>query len=110
MSQIEPKLALAGRIAVVTGGASGIGEACARKLFALGCTIVISDVNEERGNSVVQELKGSAEAGSAIDAVFIKVDMSQGEQTKKFAQTVLEMFGTVNNRPCMFWGIRDPEY
>jgi NAD(P)-dependent dehydrogenase (short-subunit alcohol dehydrogenase family) len=99
MSPIEPKSVLAGRIAVVTGGASGIGEACARKLFALGCTIVISDVNEERGHSVVQELKGNAEEGSSIDAVFIKVDMSQAEQTKQFAQTVLGMFDTVNNRP-----------
>lgn len=107
MSRIEPKPTLAGRIAVVTGGASGIGEACARKLFALGCTVVISDVNEERGNYVVQELKESAEEGSTIDAVFIKVDMSQGEQTKKFAQTVLEMFGTVNNRPCMICDIRN---
>jgi NAD(P)-dependent dehydrogenase (short-subunit alcohol dehydrogenase family) len=104
MNQIEPRPTLAGRIAVVTGGASGIGEACARKLFSLGCTVVISDVNEERGNAVVQELKGSAEEGSSIDAIFIKTDMSQGEQTKQFAQTVLKMFGTVNY-PYKYYGI-----
>jgi 3-hydroxyacyl-CoA dehydrogenase/3-hydroxy-2-methylbutyryl-CoA dehydrogenase len=96
MSQYEGRPTLAGRIAVITGGASGIGEACARKLFSLGSTVVISDVNEERGNAIVQELKSSVKNGSSLDAVFIKTDMSQGEQTKKFAQTVLEMFGTVN--------------
>ncbi|KAG2172169.1 hypothetical protein INT44_005540 [Umbelopsis vinacea] len=96
MNPIEPRPTLAGRNAVVTGGASGIGEACARKLFSLGCTVVISDVNVERGQAVVRELMGSTEEGSSIQAIFIETDMSQGEQTKQFAQTVLKTLGTVH--------------
>lgn len=86
---------LAGRIAVVTGAASGIGEACARKLFALGSTVVLSDVNEDRGNNIVQDLKSKAEPGNKADAVFMKVDMSKGDQTKDFSSKVLEKFGAV---------------
>ncbi|KAG2177873.1 hypothetical protein INT43_003120 [Umbelopsis isabellina] len=84
---------LAGRIAVVTGAASGIGEACARKLFALGSTLVLSDVNEDRGNSIVQDLKSKAEPDNKADALFMKVDMSKGDQTKEFSDKVLEKFG-----------------
>jgi NAD(P)-dependent dehydrogenase (short-subunit alcohol dehydrogenase family) len=86
---------LSGRIAVVTGAASGIGEACARKLFSLGCTVVLCDVNEERGNLIVQELKANAEPDNKADALFIKADMSQGDQTKELCDKVLETLGAV---------------
>ena len=36
---------LAGRVAVVTGGASGIGEACATRLAGDGATVVVADLN-----------------------------------------------------------------
>ena len=44
-----PRLDLNGASAVVTGGASGIGEACARQLAALGVRVVIADLNEDKG-------------------------------------------------------------
>jgi NAD(P)-dependent dehydrogenase (short-subunit alcohol dehydrogenase family) len=97
MAQDPRGAPLAGRISVVTGGASGIGEACARRLFSLGSTVVISDVNEERGNAIVQELKSNVDKDSSVGAVFIKTDMSQGENTKAFAQKVLAMFGAVSD-------------
>jgi NAD(P)-dependent dehydrogenase (short-subunit alcohol dehydrogenase family) len=53
-----PRLDLNGASAVVTGGASGIGEASARQLAALGARVVIADLNEERGTSVAKELGG----------------------------------------------------
>ena len=52
--------------AVVTGGASGLGEATARRLAGHGVKVALFDLNEERGNSVAAELGGT----------FCKVDVS----------------------------------
>jgi 3-hydroxybutyrate dehydrogenase len=51
---------LSGRRAVVTGGASGIGEACARALAAAGARVVIADLNGEAAARVAAELGGEA--------------------------------------------------
>ncbi len=45
--------------AVVTGGASGLGEATARALAARGVKVVVADLNDERGNHVAQEIGGA---------------------------------------------------
>jgi NAD(P)-dependent dehydrogenase (short-subunit alcohol dehydrogenase family) len=58
---------LAGRIAVVTGGASGIGAACARGLFARGARIVI--VDRTPAEALAKELDGAAFAGDVADEV-----------------------------------------
>lgn len=49
---------LTGQLALVTGGASGIGEATARRLHALGASIVIADVDESAGDAVAGGLGG----------------------------------------------------
>ncbi|MDR6904480.1 3-hydroxybutyrate dehydrogenase [Agromyces sp. 3263] len=51
---------LNGRRAVVTGGASGIGEACARAFAAAGARVVIADLNGEAAERVADELGGEA--------------------------------------------------
>jgi NAD(P)-dependent dehydrogenase (short-subunit alcohol dehydrogenase family) len=55
-----------GAAAIVSGGASGLGEATARALAAAGATVTIADLNEERGNAIATELGG----------VFVKTDVS----------------------------------
>src|SRR5215470_8441716 len=52
----------AGRVAVVTGGASGIGEATARALVAEGARVVIADCDQERGTQVTKEIDADFEA------------------------------------------------
>jgi NAD(P)-dependent dehydrogenase (short-subunit alcohol dehydrogenase family) len=47
---------LTGKVAVITGGASGIGAATAQRLAALGATTVVADVDDERGEEVAREL------------------------------------------------------
>jgi len=64
-----PRLDLTGASAVVTGGASGIGEASARQLAAIGVRVVIADLNEDRGTAVASELGG----------LFVKCDVSSEE-------------------------------
>ena len=49
-----------GNVAMVTGGASGLGEATARHLHALGATVVVFDRDEDRGNAIAAELGARA--------------------------------------------------
>lgn len=51
----------AGKTALVTGGASGLGEACVRALVAAQAQVVIADLNEERGAALAQELGALAQ-------------------------------------------------
>ena len=50
---------IAGNVALVTGAASGLGEATARRLHAAGATVVVADIAEERGRAVASELGGA---------------------------------------------------
>jgi NAD(P)-dependent dehydrogenase (short-subunit alcohol dehydrogenase family) len=61
---------MSGSSAIVTGGASGIGAACARQLAARGAVVVVADMNAEKGEAVAQEIGG----------VFALVDVTQTEQ------------------------------
>jgi NAD(P)-dependent dehydrogenase (short-subunit alcohol dehydrogenase family) len=63
---------LNGAAAIISGGASGLGEATARDLAAHGVTVVIADLNEERGKSLADELGG----------VFVKTDVSDESQVQ----------------------------
>ena len=58
--------------AIVTGGASGIGEASARQLAAKGVKVVIADLNAEKGEALAQEIGGA----------FVSVDVTDSEQIK----------------------------
>ena len=51
---------LGGRVALVTGGASGIGEACAVRLAAEGATVVVADLNADAATVVAERIGGKA--------------------------------------------------
>jgi NAD(P)-dependent dehydrogenase (short-subunit alcohol dehydrogenase family) len=70
---------LEGASVIVTGGASGIGEASARRLSLLGAKPVIADLNEEKGKSVAAELKGE----------FVKTDVSDTDQVQAAVDAAL---------------------
>ena len=63
--------------AIITGGGSGLGEACARRLAGLGAKCVIVDLNEEKGKAVAEELAGA----------FVKADVSNAEQVQEAVDT-----------------------
>ncbi len=73
----------AGNLAVVTGGASGIGEATSRRFAEAGYRVVLGDIDAERGRRVANELK---EAGLA--ATFLRVDLASDEDVASFAARV----------------------
>ena len=47
---------VAGKVAIVTGGASGIGEACSETLAREGASVLITDIDDLRGNDVVAHI------------------------------------------------------
>ena len=51
-----PRMNLKGSSSIVTGGASGIGAACARQLAEAGSKVVIADLNEEKGKEIAAEI------------------------------------------------------
>ena len=58
---------LAGRSALVTGGASGIGAACARELAARGATVTVADVDELAAKAIAEEIGGTAWGVDLLD-------------------------------------------
>ncbi len=77
---------LDGKIAVVTGGASGIGKAIASRLIAKGATVVIADIEAGALNQTAGE----------IGAVAISMDASSAESVQSLADEVLRRFGRVD--------------
>jgi NAD(P)-dependent dehydrogenase (short-subunit alcohol dehydrogenase family) len=71
--------------AVVTGGASGLGEASARALAAKGAKVAIFDLNEERGESVAKDIGGTyckvdVSDEASVDAGFAKARAAHGQE------------------------------
>ncbi len=81
---------LQGRIALVTGGAQGIGRAIAEELAATGATLALADVNETKLAETVAELKAQG-----IDATGFTVNVSSEESIEAGAKAILEKFGKV---------------
>lgn len=75
-------------VAVVTGGASGLGEATVRNFVAKGGRAAILDLQEERGKSLASELGASA--------VFAKTDVTSEESVASALDRALAAFGRVN--------------
>jgi NAD(P)-dependent dehydrogenase (short-subunit alcohol dehydrogenase family) len=82
----EPKgRELAGKVAIVTGGASGLGRATVERFVEEGASVVIADVNPERGAAVAAEL-GAATA-------FQETDVSDADALQRAVDVAVERFG-----------------
>jgi len=77
-----------GKVALVTGGALGIGRADAEALAREGAEIAIADRDEEAGRQTVAKLQ---QAG--FKAIFVKLDVSSEPQWKEAMDTVVKEFG-----------------
>src|SRR5262245_65975214 len=79
---------LAGSVAVITGGASGLGAATARLFAGAGAKLALWDLNVEAGNALAAEL------GS--NGIFVKTDVTNSEGVQRALTQVQEQFGSVH--------------
>jgi NAD(P)-dependent dehydrogenase (short-subunit alcohol dehydrogenase family) len=85
---------LDGKVALVTGGASGIGRASALLMAAEGAKVVVSDVNNAGGNETVAQIRASGG-----DAIFSRADVSQSAQVAALIDEALNAYGKLD---CAF--------
>ncbi len=96
---------LDGRVAVVTGGAQGLGEGIVRRLAAEGAQIMIADLNGEKAQALATELASQGHA-----AISAKVDVAERDQVKAMIAQTVGRFGKLDayfnnagfNKPLAF--------
>jgi 3-oxoacyl-[acyl-carrier protein] reductase len=82
---------LEGKVAIVTGGAHGIGRAYCLGLAAEGAKVVIADIDEEGANKTAHEIRAQGK-----EAMAIKVDISSLKDTEEMAKKTVKRFGTID--------------
>jgi len=87
---------LEGKIALVTGGGSGIGRATALTFSREGARVVVADIVVEGGEETVRMIK---EADADADAVFVKTDVSKAAEVEALINKVVETYGRLD---CAF--------
>ena len=88
---------LAGKKAIITGGAGGIGLAAVRVFTAAGAEVIIADVNEEAGK------KAAAETG----ATFVKCDVSNSSDVQKVIAAADGKLDILYNNAGVYWNKKD---
>src|SRR5213082_1933472 len=83
-----------GKVALVTGGGSGIGRASALAFAREGATVVISDIAVAGGEETVRMVKA---AGG--EATFVKADVSKAAEVEALVKKVMETYGRLD---CAF--------
>lgn len=79
---------LANKVAIITGGAQGMGEAHARLFVEQGAKVIITDLNEEKGTALAAEL--------GENALFVKQNVASEEDWANVITKAEEAFGPVN--------------
>jgi meso-butanediol dehydrogenase/(S,S)-butanediol dehydrogenase/diacetyl reductase len=74
------------QIAIITGGASGIGKATVSEFIAEGAEVVIADIDEDRGENVAEEL----------DCEFVHTDVGDYEQVENLVESTVEKHGKLD--------------
>ena len=82
---------LEGKVAIITGGAKGMGEATAKLFAENGAKVVIADIDVPGGERVTEEIKA---AGG--EAAFVRADISKGDEVKAMVDFAVETYGELN--------------
>ena len=82
---------VAGKIALITGAASGLGEAIARVLAREGAVVVLADVNDAAGKRVLRQIKADGGAG-----LYVNLDVANEDNWVRTMALVRKRFGQLN--------------
>ena len=82
---------LDGKVAVITGGASGIGRACALRFSQEGACVVVADLNPDRAEAVAAEITNRGR-----QAAWVEVDTSDAEQNEAMSDAAVAAFGRLD--------------
>lgn len=80
------------RVAVITGGASGVGRALGEQLAAAGARVVLADIDQSRLDAAAREITG--ETGAEV--IGLQVDVTKAESVNSLAEAVWSRFGAVH--------------
>jgi rhamnulose-1-phosphate aldolase/alcohol dehydrogenase len=97
LTQGPPPSELGGRIALVTGGASGIGRAAARRLAELGAHVAVADLNAEGAAAVAEELSGRHGERRALG---LHVDVTSEGAVQDVVRSVVLAWGGLDVLVC----------
>jgi A-factor type gamma-butyrolactone 1'-reductase (1S-forming) len=82
---------LAGKVALITGGTAGIGEATVHRISRTGAKVVFVGRDEENGRLIESELKGEGR-----DAFFLRADLSVPEEVRQVVPDAVRVFGRLD--------------
>jgi 3-oxoacyl-[acyl-carrier protein] reductase len=82
---------LAGKVAIVTGAASGFGRGIAEKFADEGCAVIVSDIAQEAGEMVAGIIRSKTER-----AQFVRCDVSRSDDVKALLDATLKHFGKLD--------------
>ncbi len=85
------ELGLKGKVAIVTGGGRGIGEAICLAFAREGAHVVVSDIDFENAKSVSEKIRAMG-----VKAIAVKTDVSQWEEARKLVEIAVNEFGKVD--------------
>src|SRR4030042_5940322 len=89
----EVKMLLSNKVAIITGGARGIGRGIALRFVEEGCSVVITDLLTAEGRQTAEEISKKGR-----DAIFIKCDVTNRNQVEEMVDQVIKKFGKVDIR------------
>jgi len=82
---------LANKAAIITGSASGMGQAAAELFASEGASVVVTDINEKAGAETAQTIRDNG--GNAI---FVKADVTRENEVQSLVETTIETFGRID--------------
>ncbi|MGQ9729971.1 MAG: SDR family NAD(P)-dependent oxidoreductase [Candidatus Zipacnadales bacterium] len=84
-------MAIEGKVVIVTGGTSGIGEGCSRHFTDLGAKVVIASNQPEAGRILEDEIRGAGK-----EAIFVEVDVADEGSVKSLVATTVGRYGRID--------------
>lgn len=82
---------LSNRVAIVTGGAKGIGKGISLKFAEEGCSVAIADVLEAEANQTVKEI-----SQRGVKGIFVRCDHTSSKQVNNMVEKVISKFGKID--------------